>query len=124
MRHCRIRWGSVATTRHSSSAGSVSEFGRADSVERQPSQWLDAVRQVVAALQSSDVTELEIANGAFAVRIRREPRANAVVPQMEDRTNHAADQFHKVVAPLTGIFYRSPTPSAKPYVNEDEHVAA
>ena len=82
--------------------------------------WLAAVRQVVAAVQSSDVTELEIANGAFSVRVRRQPRTVRGAPQAD----HATEQFHRVLAPLTGIFYRSATPAAKPYVSEHDHVVA
>jgi acetyl-CoA carboxylase biotin carboxyl carrier protein len=87
--------------------------------------WLDAVRQVVAAVQSSDVTELEIANGEFSVRVRREP---APTRAMERQITAAVDDedahLHRVVAPFTGVFYRSPTPSAGAYVDEGEWVDA
>jgi acetyl-CoA carboxylase biotin carboxyl carrier protein len=32
--------------------------------------------------------------------------------------------LHRVVAPFTGVFYRSPTPSARAYVSEDDWVDA
>jgi hypothetical protein len=70
--------------------------------------WLDAVRQVVAAVRSSDVTDLELANGAFHVRLRREPSSASLAilaPAVEDEGH-----LHRVVAPFTGVFYRSPTP--------------
>jgi acetyl-CoA carboxylase biotin carboxyl carrier protein len=81
--------------------------------------WLDAVRQVVAAVRSSDVTELELANAEFSVRVRRELFATRSAVAAEDETG-----LHKVVAPFTGVFYRSPTPSARVYVNDGEWVEA
>ena len=83
--------------------------------------WLEAVRAVVAAVRSSDVTELELANGTFSVRVRREPSiATATAPSVE-----ANDELlHRIVAPFTGVFYRSPAPSARAYVNEGDWVDA
>jgi acetyl-CoA carboxylase biotin carboxyl carrier protein len=80
---------------------------------------LDAVRRVVAAVRTSDVTDLEIANGEFRVRLRREP-TTAVAPPTAEEDDH----LHRVAAPFTGVFYRSPTPAARPYVNEGDWVEA
>jgi acetyl-CoA carboxylase biotin carboxyl carrier protein len=77
------------------------------------------VRLVVAAIRSSDVTELELANGSFSVRVRRTPGA---APALSQESEQAEAQFHQVVAPFTGVFYRSPTPSARPYVADGEWV--
>jgi len=81
--------------------------------------WLDAVRQVVAAVRSSDVTELELANAEFSVRVRRELFAASSAIATDDETG-----LHRVVAPFTGVFYRSRTPSARVYVNDGEWVDA
>jgi acetyl-CoA carboxylase biotin carboxyl carrier protein len=91
--------------------------------------WLEAVRQVVTAVQASDVTELELANADFSVRVRRDPeavRAATVWPPAPgpgERTEEDAS-LHRVVAPFTGVFYRSPTPSARAYVSEGDWVDA
>jgi acetyl-CoA carboxylase biotin carboxyl carrier protein len=87
-----------------------------------PASWLQAVRQVVAAVRSSDVSELELANGPFSVRVRREPAvtAAAVLPDARDEDRH----LHRVVAPFTGVYYRSPTPAAGVYVKEGDWVDA
>jgi acetyl-CoA carboxylase biotin carboxyl carrier protein len=86
--------------------------------------WLDAVRRVVAAARSSDVTELEIANGSFRVRVRREPAtAQMVVDGRSVETEEDAG-LHRVTAPFTGVFYKSPTPSARSYVNPGDWVDA
>jgi acetyl-CoA carboxylase biotin carboxyl carrier protein len=84
-----------------------------------PGAWLEAVQQVVAAVRSSDVTELELANGTFAVRIRREP-----APSTTPKSDEAESRLHRVLAPFTGVFYRSPTPSGRAYVDEGDWVDA
>jgi biotin carboxyl carrier protein len=83
--------------------------------------WLEAVRQVVTAVRASDVTELELTSGEFSVRIRRQPDA------ARGATLEAVDgeaRLHRVVAPFTGVFFRSPTPSARAYVSEGDWVDA
>ena len=44
--------------------------------------------------------------------------AAAVPPAVSDPYEHV------VTAPFTGVFYRSPTPAARPYVNEGDWVEA
>jgi acetyl/propionyl-CoA carboxylase alpha subunit len=84
-------------------------------------QWLDALRQIVAAVRSSDLTELELANGDFSVRIRRQPDSSRA-GVLEANDQDAEAQLHRVVAPFTGVFYRSPTPSTRAYVSEGDWV--
>ena len=89
--------------------------------------WVEAVRQVVAALRSSDLTELVVANGEFSVRVRRDPEAAAAadrVPLTDSGEPEDDAGVHRVVAPFTGVFYRSPTPSARAYVSDGEWVDA
>ena len=83
--------------------------------------WLEAVRQVVTAVSASDLTEFELSSGEFSVRIRRVPRAaRGAALAGEDSDAH----LHRVPAPFTGVFYRSPTPSARAYVDEGDWVDA
>lgn len=86
--------------------------------------WLEAVRRVVAAARASDVTELEIANGSFHVRVRREPSAAVTVVPGQRTATEDETGLHRVAAPFTGVFYRSPTPTARPYVSEGDWVDA
>ncbi|TMF03586.1 MAG: hypothetical protein E6I52_06870 [Chloroflexi bacterium] len=79
------------------------------------------MRQVVAAVRSSDVTDLELANVDFSVRIRRQPGGAFGRGESTDETEAT---LHRVVAPFTGVFYRSPTPSARAYVSEGDWVDA
>ena len=85
--------------------------------------WLEAVRHVVAAVEASDVTEFELASEEFSVRVRRDVSGRAVTVQRREAEEPDADaRLHRVVAPFTGVFYRSPTPSARAYVNAGDWV--
>ncbi len=79
-------------------------------------------------MRSSDVTELELANGEFSVRVRRDPEATIAAERAAPPTYGSQDEadagVHRVVAPFTGVFYRSPTPSARAYVGEGDWVEA
>ena len=87
--------------------------------------WLEAVRQVVTAVRASDVTELELANAEFSVRVRREPGTTATPSAARPGAPEDEDAgLHRVVAPFTGVSYRSPTPSARAYVGEGDWVDA
>jgi len=85
--------------------------------------WLEAVRRVVAVARNSDVTDLELANSDFLVRVRREPAVQAHVAQAGG-VDAVDARLHKVGAPFTGVFYRSPTPTARAYVDEGDWVHA
>jgi len=84
--------------------------------------WLEAVRQVVAAVQTSDVSELELASTDFSVRLRRDLTGRIAAAPSESQDSDADARLHRVLAPFTGVFYRSPTPSARAYVNAGDWV--
>ncbi len=79
------------------------------------------MRQIVGAVQASDVTDLELVNEGFSVRLRRVPSAAVAAVAIADEPPTG---LHQVLAPFTGIFYRSPTPSSRQYVAEGEWVDA
>jgi acetyl-CoA carboxylase biotin carboxyl carrier protein len=90
---------------------------------------LEAVRLVIAAVRASDVTELELARGDFSVRVRRDSVAAHRGPwpltlAEGDSAEDDEARLHRVVAPFTGVFYRSPTPSERAYVSEGDWVDA
>jgi acetyl-CoA carboxylase biotin carboxyl carrier protein len=89
--------------------------------------WLDAVRSIVAAVRASDVADFELLHGDFHLRMRRRIIAgSAPVSSQSAETKSAPEDanLHRVLAPLTGIFYRSPSPSAKAFANEGDWVDA
>src|SRR5262249_53292213 len=56
-----------------------------------------------------------------AVRVRREPNVVWATAAAIDASDAL---LHRIVAPFTGVFYRSPAPSARVYVNEGDWVDA
>jgi len=86
--------------------------------------WLEAVRQVVAAVRASDVSQLEVVRGDFAVRIRRDSSLITSRPAQATAEPDAEAHLYRVVAPLTGVFYRAATPSARAYVDDGDWIEA
>ena len=86
-------------------------------------EWIEAVRAVVEGVRETSATVLELEHGDFRIRLRRSPAAGLTRSQAEADSAALADpnQF-RVLAPLTGVFYRGPSPSAKPYVAEGDWV--
>lgn len=86
------------------------------------------MRQILAAVRRSDITELEIGTDTFAVRVRREPSEAITIlagaPAATDADADDDSRYHRVLAPFTGVFYRSPTPSAGAYVDDGDWVDA
>jgi biotin carboxyl carrier protein len=80
---------------------------------------LHTVQLLIEELGGSDVAEFELAQRDFRLRVRRRLTAHAF-PAVE-RTS-SEPRGAPVVAPLTGIFYRAPTPTAEPYVHEGDLV--
>lgn len=83
-----------------------------------PPNWLDTVRRVVGDLTASDVAEFELAQSAFRLRLRRNASARPAAPRAET----SAPAGLQVTAPFTGVFYRSSSPTADPYVREGDWV--
>jgi len=92
-----------------------------------------------ALLQRSELIELEVEAGPTLLRLAK-PGAFAAAPSppviaavappdgeaviASDAADAPTSRFHAVVAPLTGIFYGSPSPGAAAYVKEGAHVSA
>ena len=97
------------------------------------------VQELLARLDASDVRELEVTRGAIRVRVAKDappqkfspgpttaPAAKA--PQQNGPTVVSAEADAKtadaIVAPLTGIFYRSPSPQTPAFVEVGSAVAS
>ena len=94
-------------------------------------ELLDLIDHLGGLLERSDLAELEIEAGATSILLRRAEAAPAPAtrdpsapPAMEGpkRTESTtADptgpRTHRVLAPLTGIFYAAPTPEAPHFVD-------
>jgi acetyl-CoA carboxylase biotin carboxyl carrier protein len=93
------------------------------------------IDRLEALLERSGLSELEVEVGGTSVTLRTpaalapyaaaatvgEPPSEPAPPSEEPARPRGS---HAIVAPLTGVFYRSPSPGAEPYVRESGPVNA
>ncbi|MDE3230746.1 MAG: acetyl-CoA carboxylase biotin carboxyl carrier protein [Chloroflexota bacterium] len=97
---------------------------------------MSRVKALAEALEGSDVSELDLTENGLRILIRRQagtmliaptptsaPRARmnggprkAALPKRAESSAPAAEPGIAIVAPLTGVFYLSPSPSSDPFV--------
>ncbi len=111
-----------------------------------PSMNMDEVRELIALMRDNGLTELEIEGEEFRVRLRRDsvpsgsaPHAAAPVPppvpeaapasapaqpatQAPAEATSPEQDVHIIPSPIVGTFYRSPSPSADPFVKIGSNV--
>ena len=97
------------------------------------------IRKLIKLIQSTDVTEIEITEGAETVRISRQgsvavmpaqaapvhaaPAAPAAAPVAAEVAAPAAESTaHQVKSPMVGTFYASSSPDADPFVSVGQKV--
>src|ERR687885_1576888 len=100
---------------------------------RERDEILALARELLARLSREDLTELSVRRGGVRVHVRRDERgarvaaaapAAATLPERAPETESATEgDVVEVKAPLTGIFYRSPSPQAPPYVQAGSTVS-
>jgi acetyl-CoA carboxylase biotin carboxyl carrier protein len=103
----------------------------------------DLVKELLTRLDASDVRELEVTRGTLRVKVTKGPPqqtyqpAPAVAPPVPAAptaapaagpaivsADPAAATGNAITAPLTGVFYLSPSPQAPPFVQVGSVVAA
>ncbi|GAC1698506.1 MAG: acetyl-CoA carboxylase biotin carboxyl carrier protein [Candidatus Limnocylindrales bacterium] len=105
----------------------------------------DLVKELLARLEATDVRELEVSTGDLRVRVSRDGAAQTTAaapvaaaadpvsapaaaggPAMATvvTAGAAAKAADAIVAPLTGIFYRSASPQSPPFVQPGSVVNA
>ena len=85
--------------------------------------WRRQVADLIALVQSSDLTEIEIEHGAFALRIEREtlaaPAAVSAAPvSVAEPETALAVEAVVLRSPQVGTFYLSAEPQGEPFVHE------
>ena len=94
------------------------------------------IRKLIKLIQSTDVTEIEITEGAETVRISRQGSvavmsaqaapvhaAPAAAPVAAEVAAPAAESTaHQVKSPMVGTFYASSSPDADPFVSVGQKV--
>ena len=112
---------------------------------------MEELRELIGLLRENGLAELELENEGFRVRLRREstgyeatsapltsppapapvtaapapaPAATPAHPGTQASTAAAQDQdLHIIPSPIVGTFYRSPSPTADPFVKIGSNVA-
>jgi acetyl-CoA carboxylase biotin carboxyl carrier protein len=91
------------------------------------------LRELLAIMQEHDLEEIKIKLGDAVYELSRRPPpslppadslAGTQAPRFEQESSSAPDGANvtKVLAPLTGVFYRSPSPDAPPYFDVGDRV--
>ena len=95
------------------------------------------VKKLIELLEESGIAEIEIHEGEESVRISRNNQNAAPItvaapatvappapaaPATSDSVAPAPVTGHQVTSPIVGTFYRSPSPSAKPFVEVGQSV--
>jgi len=100
------------------------------------------VKKLIEMLEESSLAEIEIKEGEESIRISRAgstagpavaqvvsaapapaPAAPAAVPAGEAPSSPVRPSGHLVTSPMVGMFYRSPSPGAKAFVEVGDTVA-
>jgi len=101
-------------------------------------QVLAAIDLLAPAFEASGLDELEVEAGELVVRLARPrepqpaPAATATIPGGPTHGaggsvtpyGEPAPGMRFVTAPLTGVWYASPSPGARPYVQEGDEIGA
>jgi acetyl-CoA carboxylase biotin carboxyl carrier protein len=101
-------------------------------------QVLAAIDILAPGFEASGLDELEVEAGELVVRLARPraaaapaapaPAAGAVAPDAAAGPltpyGEPAPGMRFVTAPLTGVWYASPSPGARPYVQEGDEIGA
>jgi acetyl-CoA carboxylase biotin carboxyl carrier protein len=91
------------------------------------------VRKILDHVRASDASAVEIASDGFRVRLKRRPGRFLVAAAPGVQAGPAAAgapasaagaEGTPLTAPLTGVFYRTGTPGAPPFVSPGDHVEA
>ncbi|MEP7041300.1 MAG: biotin/lipoyl-containing protein [Chloroflexota bacterium] len=103
--------------------------------DAQSKQVLAAIDLLAPGFEASGLDELEVEVGDLVVRLTR-PRAAAVATPAPVASPPAAAAepltpygepapgMRFVTAPLTGVWYASPSPGARPYVQQGDEIGA
>ena len=93
--------------------------------------WIERIEALVTMLEGSTVSELELTEAGTEIIIRRQPDMVLVsAPVQQVSMGQAAmsiargvapvakeDKSIAIVAPLTGVYYASPSPTSPPFVS-------
>ncbi len=108
-------------------------------------QVIDQVVDIIRLMGENRLAEIELETGEMKMSLKKHSAvqfqtvapapAPAITPHVvtdvakpaavkaEDPVSIAkTDNFHKILSPMTGTFYRAPSPTSEPFVNEGDSV--
>ncbi|MBL8023232.1 MAG: acetyl-CoA carboxylase biotin carboxyl carrier protein [Elusimicrobia bacterium] len=98
--------------------------------EKEPKATGSSLERYYDVMRSHDLTELEIREGTFYVKLSRAVATAVPVPVaapapvlVSKASSISKKDYHPVTSPLGGIFYRSPGPNTASFVKEGDKVA-
>jgi acetyl-CoA carboxylase biotin carboxyl carrier protein len=87
---------------------------------------LEDLKELLALLKETDITELQIEKEGTKVKIRREKiltsldipvqRVSSLHEKIVAETEEESQRLVTVTSPIVGTFYRAPSPDADPFV--------
>jgi acetyl-CoA carboxylase biotin carboxyl carrier protein len=99
-------------------------------MEERFAEETQTLRELLAIMQEHDLEAIKVKLGDAVYELSRRPServppADSLAARLEqDSSSPAMDGANvtRVLAPLTGVFYRSPSPDAAPYVDVGDRV--
>src|SRR5437879_4069413 len=117
-----------------------------DNEQNEHSTWIERVKDLITMLEGSSISEMELTEAGTEIIIRRQPGMMMVsVPQQQVSIVQAEagsldtpaasspfpgrpsatpaarpareDRSVPIVAPLTGVYYSSPSPASPPFIS-------
>jgi len=84
----------------------------------------EKLEELASLLSELGLESLSWEDEGLFIEVRRTSRvSNPTVNVMEDASPATVEEGTIVPSPMTGIFYRSPSPSEPPFVEEGERIA-
>jgi acetyl-CoA carboxylase biotin carboxyl carrier protein len=97
---------------------------------------IEKIKEIYSTMCNANIEEIKISIGGVNFRVKRFSKKNDVgemrnfVPQtiniferQESIKKEETIVVEEIVSPVNGVFYRSPSPGAPPYVNEGDIVS-
>lgn len=108
---------------------------------------LNLIKKLVKVVDSSEITDLEVEENGFRVKIAKKIRTGNLTaipqilanPAVIPNNNNSSEQLtkekekpkdeekenqHEIKSPIVGTFYRAPAPDADPYIQVGDHISA
>ncbi len=108
-----------------------------DTREQKMTSWIERVEDLVNMLEGSTIGELELTEAGTEIIIRRQPAMVMVSASTQQSSTSQpglriapgtptdsakTDTSVAIVAPLTGVYYSSPSPTSPPFVSKGDVV--